>query len=82
MFSLNRCDGSCNTIDDPSSTICVPNKRGDKNLNIFNMITGINESKALVNHISCSFRCKFDGKNRILIKSEIWTCVDVSVKLQ
>ena len=26
------------------------------------MITGINESGALTNHISCEFKCKFDGR--------------------
>ena len=25
------------------------------------MITGINESKTLMKHISCEFRCKFNG---------------------
>ena len=27
------------------------------------MITGINESKALTNHISCECNCRFDGRN-------------------
>ena len=31
------------------------------NLSIFNMITGINESKILTKHISCKYKCKFDG---------------------
>ena len=26
------------------------------------MITGINESKILANHISCKCKCRFDGK--------------------
>ena len=33
----------------------------DLNLSVFNMITGINESKALTKHISCECKCKFDG---------------------
>ena len=28
----------------------------------FNMITGINESKTLIKHISCERKCKFDGR--------------------
>ena len=28
---------------------------------MFNMITGINESKTLTNDISCECKCKFDG---------------------
>ena len=26
------------------------------------MITGMNESKILTKHISCKFKCKFDGR--------------------
>ena len=29
---------------------------------MLNMITGINESKILINHISCECKCKFDKK--------------------
>ena len=31
------------------------------------MITGINESKILIKHISCQCTCKFDGENMIQI---------------
>ena len=31
--------------------LCAPNKTEDVNLNVFNMITRINESKTLANHI-------------------------------
>ena len=48
---LDRCVGSCNTINDLSNKVCVPNKNEDLNLSVFNMITGINESKTLRNHI-------------------------------
>ena len=29
MISLDRCNGSCNTLDDLSSRICFPNKTED-----------------------------------------------------
>ena len=29
---------------------------------MFNMITGISESKALTKHISCQCKCRFDEK--------------------
>ena len=41
--NLDRCVGSCNTLDDLSNTACVPNEKEDLNRNISNMITGINE---------------------------------------
>ena len=59
---LNRCVGSCNNLNNLSNKICVPNKTEDLNLSMFNMITGINESKTLTKHISCKCKCKFDGK--------------------
>ena len=34
----------------------------DLNLRVFNMITGINELKALTKHMSCECKCKFDGR--------------------
>ena len=42
---LYRCVGSCNTLNDLSNKVCVPNKKEDLNLSVFNMITCINESK-------------------------------------
>ena len=57
---LDRCVGSCNTLNDLSNKVCIPNKTEDLNLSVFNMITGINESKTLIKHISCECKCKFD----------------------
>ena len=39
---LDRCVGSCNTLNDLSNKACVLNKTEDLNLSMFNMITGIN----------------------------------------
>ena len=49
---LDRYDGSCSTLNDLHNKVCVPNKTEDLNLSMFNMITEINESKALIKHIS------------------------------
>ena len=38
---LDRCVGSCNTLNDLSNEICVPNEIEDLDLNVFNMIAGI-----------------------------------------
>ena len=59
---LDRCVGSCNTLNDLSNKVCVPNKTEDLNLSVFNMITGINEPKTLTKHISCECKCKLDGR--------------------
>ena len=59
---LNRCVGSCNTLNDFSHKVCVPNRREYLNLSVFNMIAGINESKTLAKHIPCECTFKFDGR--------------------
>ena len=59
---LNRCVESCETLNDFSNKVCVPNKTEDLNLSMFDMITGINQSKTLTKHISCQCKCRFDGK--------------------
>ena len=62
VAKLDRCVGSCNTLNDLSNKICVPNYTEDLNLRVLNMITGINESKTLTKHLSCECKCKFDGR--------------------
>ena len=42
VVKLDRCVGSCNTLNDLSNKVCVPNKTEDLNLSLFSMITGIN----------------------------------------
>ena len=53
---------SCNTVEDPFSRICVSNKIEEVNLEAFNIIKGINESKTLAKHISCKCSCEFNGR--------------------
>ena len=50
---LDRCIGSCNILNDLSNKVCVPKETKDLNLSMFNMITGIKESKVVGKHISC-----------------------------
>ena len=62
MVNLDSCNGSCNTLDVTSGRVCVPNKTEEISLNVFDMITRINESKTLPKHISCKCKCKFDSR--------------------
>ena len=77
---FNKCVGSCNTLNDLSNKVCVPNKTEDLDLSVFNITTGINESNTLTKNISCECKCKFDGKNVIQINGGITINVDVTVK--
>lgn len=60
--SLDICKGSCDTIDDLSSRICVPNKTEHVNPNVFNKITGIIDSKTLTKNFSCKCKSKVDSR--------------------
>ena len=62
MVSLDRCNGVCKILDDPSDRISVSNKLGDANVNVFNMVTRINESRTLTKRILCDCKCRFDGR--------------------
>ena len=39
---LDKCVGNCNSLNDLSNKVCVPNKTENLNLSMFNMITRIN----------------------------------------
>ena len=61
-INLDRYAGRCNTLDDLSNKVCVPNETEELNLSVFNMIKGINESKILTKHISRKGKCEFNGR--------------------
>ena len=73
---LDRSVGSCNTLNDLSNKVRIPNKAEDLNLSVFNMITGIIESKTLTKHISCECKCKVDrtkcGSNQLWNNDKYW----------
>ena len=48
----------------------------DLNLSVFNMITG----KNLTKHISCEWKCRFDGKSVIQINGRKAKSVDLSIE--
>ena len=43
LIKLDRCLGSCNTLNYLPNKLWVPNKTEDLNLSMFNIITGIKE---------------------------------------
>lgn len=52
MINLNRSASSCNNPNDLSNKVCVSNETEDLNLNIFNIITEIKESRTLTKRLS------------------------------
>ena len=76
MVKSDRCVGSCNTLNDLSNKVYIPNKREDLNLSVFNMITCINEWKMLIKDTYMNLM----EQNVSQINGEITVNVDVSVK--
>ena len=58
VISIDKCTGSCNIL---SPKLCVPKKTKDIFAKAFNMITNKNETKAMIEHISCDCKCKFNS---------------------
>ena len=64
--SVNNCSESCNSTDDPYVRICVTNIVKHMNVKVFNLISGINETRSLVQHELCKIICTL---NQILSNS-------------
>ena len=75
---LDKCIGSCNTLNDLSDTVCVANKTEDLNIHVFNMITGkMNQN---LYYINANVNVHLMEKNVIQINGGMTTDVYVSVK--
>ena len=44
-IKLNKCKGSCNTINDPYAKICVPDEIKNTNIKVFNLMSRTNETR-------------------------------------
>ena len=45
MVSLDKCNGTCDAVDDISLEICVLSETKNANVKVVNMITRVNEIK-------------------------------------
>ena len=82
MVNPERYNESCNTVEDPFGRTCISIKIEDINLEVFNMITEIHETKILIKYISYDCRSNLKEENKIHSKNGIMISVDVSVKIQ
>ena len=74
--NLGRCAGSCDNLNELSNNVCVPNKTENLNLSVFNITTGINESKTLTKNLSGEWKCYFD--DRKCNSNQTWNKINVS----
>ena len=59
-IKMNRCVGSCNTIDDPYGKTCFANYIENIGLKVFNLFSQNNEIINIEKHKSCECKCKLN----------------------
>ena len=69
-IKVNKCSGSCNTINDPYAKLCVPDITKNINVTVFNLIAIINETRQIVWHETCKCICRLTSA--ICNSKQIW----------
>ena len=52
--SVYKCIGTCNTMDDQYGRVCVPDKVKNMNVEVFNSMSEVNETRFLFQYESFS----------------------------
>ena len=60
-IKINRCKGSCNTINDPYAKICVPDQIKNINVKVVNLLSRTKETRHIKWHKTCKCKCKLDA---------------------
>ena len=60
-IKINKCNGSCNTIDNPYVNLCVPHKIKNTNVKVFSLISRINKTRHIEKHKTCKCKCRLDA---------------------
>ena len=60
-IKINKCKGSCDTINDPYAKICVPDNIKNTNVKVFNLVSRTNETRHIKRHKTCKCRCTLDA---------------------
>ena len=67
---VNKCSGSCNTLDNPIEKLCVPNVIKGLNMKVYNFLTMLNETRNVLGHQSCKCVCKLNSS--VCNNKQIW----------
>ena len=60
-IKINKCNGSCNKINDPYAKICVPDTIKIISVKVFNLMSRTNERKHIERHKTCKCKCGLDA---------------------
>ena len=64
---VNKCNGSCDTLDNPMAKLCVPNIIKRVNMKVYNFLMRLNETRNVLRHESCKCICRLVSKFEIVI---------------
>ena len=67
---VNKCGGSCNTLDNPMTKLCVPNVIKRVNMQVYNFLMRLNETRNVLWHESCKCVCKLNSS--VCNNKQIW----------
>ena len=74
LYFINKCKGSCNTINDPYANLCyiilcyyvklsiyIPDTIKNINVKVFNLMSRTNETRLIEWHKTCKCKCRLDA---------------------
>ena len=67
---VNKCSGSCNTLDDPMAKLRVPNIVKRVNMKVYNFLMRLNETRNVLWHESCKCVCRLNSS--VCNSKQIW----------
>ena len=67
---VNKCSGSCDTLDNPLSKICVPKIIKNVNMKVYNFLMRLNETPNVLWHESCKCVCRLNSS--VCNSKQIW----------
>ena len=67
---VNKCSGSCNTLDNSMIKLCVPNVIKIVNIQVYNFLMMLNETPNVLWHENCKCVCKLNSS--VCNNKQIW----------
>ena len=67
---VNKCSGSCDTLDDAMARLCVPNIIKNVNMKVYNFLMRLNETRNVLWDESCKCICRLNSS--VCNSKQIW----------
>ena len=67
---VNKCSGSCDTINNPMAKLCIPNIIKRINMKVYNFLMRLNETRSVLWHENCKRLCRLNSS--LCNSKQIW----------